>query len=131
MTNAHNPALDAINLLSKPGRGATLMQFHERMLQVGAEVIATGKPGHVTIDFTLEHIKNTDELLIVLSAAVTHKMPKRPPETTQLWMGTDNLMHPNDTRADTLPGIREVVPERPAPEFVTREDLAPPERRAE
>lgn len=77
-------------LLQRLGGGHTLGDIAEAVKKVGREVLATGKPGSVTLEIVLGRASQYEPML-VLAEAVKVKLPKQAPKSAWVYLVGDDL----------------------------------------
>jgi hypothetical protein len=119
--------MDGLHVIERLGGGHLIDEIHAALLDVSEEVVATGKPGSVTITIKVSHPKNADALLVVMDEEVKRSMPKNDPRGAMFYAHETEL-HERDPRQATLPEFR-VVDEGGNKEFRTPD--APEEKAQE
>lgn len=99
--------MDALHILERLGGGHLIEEIHAALLDVSEEVVATGKPGTVTVTLKVSHPKGADALLVVMDEEVKRTMPKTDAKGAMFY-ALDAELHASDPRQDPLPAFRVV-----------------------
>lgn len=114
--------MDGLHVLERLGGGHLIDEIHAALLDVSEEVVATGKPGTVTVTIKVSHPKNADALLVVMDEEVKRSMPKTDPRGAMFYAHETEL-HERDPRQPALPEFR-MVSDETAREFRELDDDA-------
>ncbi len=111
--------MNALAVLQRLGTGQLLEDLHAALVATAEEVVATGKPGKVTLTLTLTN-KNQGDPLLIIDETVSRTIPKKDAKGAIFW-AIDGELHRDDPRqevmdfrtVDTRTGeIRQVASER-------------------
>lgn len=118
--------MDALSALQRLGRGQLIDDMYAAIVAVAEEVVATGKPGAITVKLTLKNEGGVGDPAIVVRETLTRTTPKRDPRGA-LFYALDGALWRDDPRqvrmdfrtVDTRTG--EVLAEPDTAPTVTRE----------
>lgn len=97
-------------LLAQHTRGELLGEIDEALAELTEEVIGTGKPGVLTIQFKVEIVGKSGNA-VAISATVAAKAPKPAAEAAIFFVGDHGSLHKDDPRSVRLPFEEKVDPE--------------------
>lgn len=101
--------MDPLSILQRLGQGRTLEELAEALASVADEVVASGKPGEVTLKLKLS-TREQGDVMVQIIESITRKVPARAPRGSVLYAVYGGL-HAADPRQERMT-FREV--ERPA-----------------
>jgi hypothetical protein len=88
--------MDALAVLQRLGSGRLLEDLHTALVTTAEEVVATGKPGKVTLTLTVSNRSQGDPLVMV-DETVSRASPKRDPKGA-VFYAVDGGLHREDPR---------------------------------
>lgn len=118
--------MDALNMIQRLGQGRTLEDLAEAMANVADEVVASGKPGEVTLKLKFS-VSAQGEAMVMVAETITRKVPARAPRG-QILYALEGWLYSKDPRQPELPAFRPV--EQVAAEVRQTDDAAPAVREA-
>jgi hypothetical protein len=92
--------MDALTAVARIGRGTLLEQVYAALLVVAEDVVATGKPGEVTIKLKVSQPTRSEPQVIV-AETVTRKPPTVDP-LGAVFFAVEGEFHRTDPRQPTL-----------------------------
>lgn len=103
--------METVAILDRVGGGRMLDDLVEAVLSVATEVVATGKPGQVTLALKITTSEQGDPM-VTITESISRKTPVRSARGGFLF-AVDGELHREDPRAPRLPGFRQVEPRNP------------------
>lgn len=88
--------MDALSVLQRLGSGKLLEDIHEALTVTAQEVVATGKPGKVTVTLTVSN-KAQGDPLVIIDETVSRTTPKRDPRGA-VFYAVDGGLYREDPR---------------------------------
>ncbi len=88
--------MDALAVLQRLGTGRLLEELHEALVTTAEEVVATGKPGTVTLTLKVSNNSQGDAMVMVRET-VSRSAPKRDPRGAMFY-ALDGALHREDPR---------------------------------
>lgn len=113
--------MDDLGVISRIGQGRLIERLAESLSAVADEVVATGKPGTVTLTLKVTTTEAGDAMVQV-TEQIARKPPTRAARGAFLY-SVDGELYAQDPRQPTMPGFRAV--ETPEPEVRTAAEQAP------
>ena len=92
--------MDALSVLQRLGSGRFLDEVLEALIATAEEVVATGKPGKVTVTFGLSTQEQGDPMVII-DETVGRTSPKKDPKGA-LFFAMGGELHKDDPRQAPL-----------------------------
>ena len=88
--------MDALAVLQRLGSGRLIEQLYEAIEATAQEVVATGKPGTVTLTLKIS-TREQGDVMVIVDETVSRSSPKRDPKGAFFW-ALDGMLHREDPR---------------------------------